>query len=75
MAEKRKPSYTMLLRKQGKKKAQKIEIFPRELFEPDTERNNYRLRVNGKWWNPPNHPEYLTKTQIKELVFRSINLK
>lgn len=71
MSEKRKPEITMLLRKQGK--ANKIEIFKASLWTQEFSGKRYRLRVNGKWW-PKGKPEYFTKTQTKELVFRSIKI-
>lgn len=70
MAEKRKPSFTILLRKRGKKKANKIEVYPAALWGEWSER--YRLRVNGKWFKGR---KFVTHTEIKELVFRSIKLK
>lgn len=72
MAEKRKPVYTMLLRKQGNTKAGKVEIYRASEFDSSyLFKRRYRVRVNGKWW-PKGQVRFITPTQIKELVFRQI---
>ena len=81
MAEKRIPSIVMLLKKRSKKNSgqwvsHKVEIYPVELW-PDAlswcehNRKKFRIRVDGKWW-PKGQKKYLTKSQIKNLVFKSI---
>lgn len=81
MGEKRKPVFTMLLRKESKK-TNKIELFPSELWEDgkrtnwENPANRYRLRVNGKW-NDKYHEKaikYMTKWQFRDLLWRSIKL-
>ena len=79
MAEKRKPKYTLLLRKQGNEKTNKVELFPASLWksgEAYSERDNlgrdrFRIRVNGKWW-PTDKVLFVTKTKAKELFFKNI---
>ena len=86
MSEKREPDYTILLRKRGKKGTEKIELFPQYLWwkklshfgnkdkEPYRKYGDrYRVRHNGKWVkNKLGDTIFLTKTQIKELIFRQI---
>lgn len=80
MSEKRKPEYTILLRKRGIKQGFKIELFPEYLW---TKRrrlkrkfrygDRFRIRFNGKWFPlDRDNPIFITKTKIKELVFRNI---
>ena len=73
MSEKRKPDYVILLRKRGKQKANKVELFPASYWEesPMKHKGRVRLRVNGKWW-PTGEYRTVTITQAKELVFRTI---
>lgn len=76
MSDKREPEYVILLRKQGKKN-NKIEMFKASLWTDYYTKNNncgidrFRLRVNGKWW-PKGEARFITKTQVKELVFKKI---
>lgn len=72
MSEIRKPSLTILLRKQGKTDANKLEIFPAEQWNP-TYKNEYRLRVNGKWYSWEGK-RYFYKTQIMKLLAKSLPL-
>lgn len=71
MADKRKPEQIILLRKQGSRKTDKIELFKATLFGyiPSTRERNtrYRLRINGKW----HKGDYVTKWQFRDLLFRS----
>jgi len=74
MSEKRKPDFIILLRKPGKLK-RKLELFHQRQFESGingfiTER--YRIRLQGKWWEPDKGVRYYTLTTIKEIVFRNI---
>lgn len=76
MSEKRKPCFTFLLRYPGKKKSHKIEVFQASLWGETTGMRGrsilrYRLRANGKWY-PEGSGSFFTKTEIKELLFRSI---
>ncbi len=72
MADKRRADFTMLLRKQSKKKANKIELFKwNQFLEPRSTVVRYRVRVNGKWW-PAGERKFLTLTHVKEIVFRTI---
>lgn len=82
MAEKRKPERTILLRKQGKPKAIKIELFPRRLFplprwQQGGKVRQYRIRLNGKWWPPAeelakNQKPYYTLSEVMVLVRKSL---
>lgn len=70
MAEKRKPYAVLLLKIRGK--TNKLEMFNMTLWEPHNHMGNkYRVRVNGKWF-PKGKKVFFTKTEIKEMFFRSI---
>ena len=72
MSEKRKPYATLLLKKEGKAKSNKVEMFRKALWENDNNMDNrYRLRVNGKWF-PEGEMRFFTKTAIKEMFFRNL---
>lgn len=77
MSDIRKANFIFLLKKQGKKKSNKVEIFSSELWK-DGQRNHgiktgrYRIRVNGKWFKNKNI-KYFCKTEIRDLMWRSIN--
>lgn len=78
MAEKRKPEITILLRKTGKKKHSKLELFKRELFTDERMpyrhvSQKYRLRVNGVWY-PKGEKRYYAGWEIKDLFWRSIKV-
>ena len=79
MGERRKPVYTFLLRKSSKKKSNKVELFRANQWKSKCESPldlnvRYRLRVNGKWHPPKcNEKIFFTKTQIKDILFKSIN--
>lgn len=74
MAEKRKPEFIMLLKKQGKNKSNKVEFFNAKLWGYKKGRrerlDRYRLRVNGKWYGHKN--TYLSKWEARDLIWRSI---
>ena len=77
MADKRKPKYVLLLRKEGSKNSRKVELFTASLWtdhyilNDNLGRDHFRLRVNGKWW-AAGEIKYFTKSQVKELFFRSM---
>lgn len=75
MGEKRKPSYTMLLKKHGndgKTKTMKVETFYRFLWPEENKCDGmWRLRINGKWFpRDIEYKKFYTKTQVKEMVFK-----
>lgn len=81
MSELRKPVFTFLLKNQGNK-SNKVEIFNAIDFEKNlNERdvindkkigNCYRLRVNGKWYPYGKGKTYYWKSEIRDLIFKSI---
>ncbi len=76
MAEKRKPAFIFLLKKQGKRKTNKVELFERSLFTDEKlpkrcYRKQYRLRVDGKWY-PKGGNMYYASWEIKELLWRNL---
>jgi hypothetical protein len=75
MGEKRKPEFTLLLKFHSKNKTHKVELFPDRKWAEFKKRiwgtGRFRVRVDGKWF-PPGKKEYYTKTQVKELVFKTI---
>ena len=77
MGEKRKPKYTIMLRKQSTGINNKIEMFPASLWtsyfvdNDNLGRDHFRVRLNGQWW-PKGKVEYFTKTYIKELIFKNL---
>jgi len=78
MAEYRKPTISLLLKKEGKKKQSKVELFKRELFtqEPMPSRHvkqKYRLRVNGVWY-PKGEKRYFASWEIKEMFWDSLSI-
>lgn len=85
MSEKRKPIIKFLLQIQGKG-SNKIEIFPAkswygiQIYWPSLNsyenwENRYRVRLNGKWFSPKSQYTFFTKTQIKNIMFKSLNFK
>lgn len=84
MAEKRRPTFVFLLKnlgnnlsKEGRKvTTNKVECFPERMFRKDSKGDKmYRLRVNGKWWpNDAAGSRFYYKTQIMQMIARSINL-
>lgn len=81
MGEKRKPVMTTLLKIRGKKTL-KIELFRADSFNYGwciNTSSRYRLRVGGKWWSGIHGDKerkgtYFTKTEIKEIIFKNIQL-
>jgi len=74
MSEKRKPSYTLLLKKEGNTKYDKLELFDRRLYKKYSYKNGvWRLRVNGKWF-PPNkrEPHFFTGEEVRKMFFKQI---
>ncbi len=84
MAEKRVPSFIFLLKKQGKKSS-KIELFKAAIWRDkykvrrslddsykDFLSKQFRLRINGKWYCPLGRYSFFTKSEIKEILWRSI---
>ena len=84
MSEKRKPYFVFLLKKEGKNKSTKIELFESELWNKSDGyqkgAKRYRLRVNGKWFKASygEHKAeqiYFTKWEIRDLIWRSIPIR
>lgn len=82
MAEKRRPTLTMLLRFPGKKKATKLEIYPAELWgwkKTDDKGvkvgKKYRLRLNGKWFNSKRDDKFFWRSEIRDLLWFSLRGK
>ena len=89
MSEKRKPKYTILLKRAGKKKSHKIELFESKLWADNMpfretlrhllECDRFRVRIDGKWLpekaTEQGKIEFFTTTRIKELIFRNIQAK
>jgi len=76
MSEKRKPTYTLLLKKEGNTKSDKLELFDKFLYPEFKNRGGvWRLRVNGKWF-PANakEPRFFTGTEVRNMFFRQIML-
>lgn len=80
MGERRRPIMTILLKKQGKK-TNKVELFKATDFVTlgcigynKNPENCYRLRVNGKWF-PKGEKRFLWKSEIRNLLFRSLKIK
>jgi len=77
MGEKRKPKYTLLLKRHGNGSDGKMEMFPASLWtdayknSDNLGRDRFRVRTNGKWW-PRGEMKFFTKTEIKELFFKVI---
>ena len=64
---------TILLRKQGNGKTNKIELFEAYDFGEGYQLKRFRLRVNGKWW-PKGERKFVTKTQVKEMLFKHVTI-
>ncbi len=81
MAEKRIPAFIFLLKKQGKR-SNKIELFKADLwkdnekvkwlYDDDYFDNRFRLRINGKWYSPYEQFSFFTKSEIRDILWRSI---
>ena len=79
MSEKRKPDTVLLLRYDGKKKSNKIEFFKAEQWGwVNTTFTGtgqmYRVRVNGKWFKGKDGKKYFWKSQLRDVVWRSMKL-
>lgn len=66
-----------MLRSSGKKKHNKVELYPAELWDwkkPHGLKNGkkYRVRANGKWFSPNGKIEFFWSTEIKNIIWRSI---
>ena len=74
MSEKRKPTYTLLLKKEGNTKSNKLELFDKHLFKGYTYKSGvWRIRANGKWFPPKSkEPIFYTGTEVRKMFFRSI---
>ena len=77
MSEKRKPKITFLLKweAKGEIKRNRIELFEASLFkgfERFEYRKLYRMRVNGKWFLGDKGQEFFYKTEIRDILWRSI---
>ena len=72
MAEKRTADIVLLLKIQGKRRSNKLEMFNMKQWEPNNHMGNkFRLRLNGKWF-PKDKKIFFTKTEIKEMVFKDM---
>ena len=75
MSEIRKPDYIIIAQKQGKKKF-KIELFVATKFRQKGRWNQYRIRVNGKWFNPQKGKGiktfFQTKWEFRDIFMRSL---
>jgi len=80
MSEKRKPVFTFLLKESGKKN-NKIEVFEAIEFERDKFQEKisgkkidscYRIRVNGRWFPRDKTKTYYWRSEIRDLIFKSI---
>lgn len=80
MAEKRKPRLTMLLRKRGKRKSIKIELFEAhlwpKLYAKFGSRGGqwFRIRINGRWFDTLNSDTLMFYTfyKFRDMLWRSI---
>lgn len=73
MSEKRKPDFVLLLKKKGK--TNKVELFNRSQFTnkslpPRCKATQYRLRVNGKWYNN----SYYAGWEIMKMFWKSTGI-
>lgn len=76
MSEKRKPKITFMLKYEasGEERRNKIELFDAAQWDDAKTyqyRKMFRMRVNGKWW-PEGERKYFYKTQIRDILWRSI---
>lgn len=78
MAEKRKPAFTILLRKPGKPNI-KLELFDSNLWDAywayGGRSKRYRIRVDGKWFDQQKDyvgKMYFTKWEFRDLMFSNI---
>jgi len=80
MAERRKPTRVMLLKKQGKR-AVKLELYPAKLwsakfFRIQKRAGRFRIRVNGKWYaaRKGGDPTCHTPYEIRDLIWKSLSV-
>ncbi len=74
MSEKRKPKIILLLQFKANETTQKhrIELYEASLFTKyDKHKKLYRMRIDRKWWPKGTH-KYFYKTQIRDILWRSI---
>ena len=76
MGEKRKPEITMLLKKSGKNRSSKVELFKASLFKDATLggyncRGRYRLRLDGVWF-PKGERVFFTIYEFRDLLWRAL---
>lgn len=79
MAEHRKPSFTILLKNEGKNKSTKVELFKKSLWEKCSfgRSHQYRIRISGKWFDKKKGykgKKYFNKWEFRDLLWRSLNL-
>lgn len=79
MSDIRRPCFIFLLKTDGKKKHEKVEIFNANLWKSGAvyrkrcKTSRYRLRVNGKWFsNKKTLQKYFNKTEIRDMLWKSI---
>ena len=81
MAEKRKPDAIWLLRRKANKyKTTKVEIFNANKWEDGIryrkgyKTDRYRIRVKGKWFEGIGGQKYFSKTEFKNIFWKSVKL-
>lgn len=79
MAEKRKPTITILLKIEGKTKSTKLELFDQRLWGDGSfgGAKRYRIRLNGAWFDKKKGfvgNKYFTKWTFRDLFFRSLKI-
>ena len=85
MSEIRKPIFVFLLKKLSKIDGEKLRVNKVELFDAldFTDKKTiglrhteslYRLRVNGKWF-PKGKKEFYYKSDIRNMIFKSLRIK
>jgi hypothetical protein len=80
MSEKRKPLLIIMLRYQGKKESNKVEIFDASLWKGSSrprcfgDGQRYRIRVNGKWFDLPGGLRYagILLYELRDIFWRSV---
>ena len=75
MGEKRKPIYTILLKKTGKR-SHKIELYDKAIFSQAIHCERlYRVRVDGRWFPPANKygRKFYRSYEIRDLVWKSLH--
>lgn len=81
MAESRKPTIVVMLKKRSKKTgkwgANKVELFPAKLWGVNDcvaslTNSRFRLRINGKWWPEGGKVETFTLTNFSQMFRKSL---